>query len=79
MKIILEVTLENRVETIIGKDHQDIANQFFNNFADSLDGVTQCKIYEVDTPQQFASFGGNETCIESLKHLRQGIMPGGKI
>ncbi len=79
MQIVLEVTLTNRVKTILGKDHKDVVNQFFDDFGEALEEVTYCKIYEMDNPEQFASFGGNETCIESLKHLRQGIMPGGKI
>ena len=79
MQIVLEVTLTNRVKTILGKDHQDVANKFFDDFGEASEEVTYCKIYEMDTPEQFAGFGGNTTCIESLKHLRQGIMPGGKL
>tara|TARA_R110002051_G_scaffold291463_1_gene355497 strand:+ start:494 stop:733 length:240 start_codon:yes stop_codon:yes gene_type:complete len=79
MQIILEVTLTNRSKTITGKDHQDVANQFFADFGEASHEVTFCKLYEVDRPTEFASFGGNETCIKSLKHLKQGIMPGEKL
>jgi hypothetical protein len=33
----------------------------------------------MENPEEFCQFGCNKTCVESLKHLRQGIMPGGKL
>jgi|TARA_R110000796_G_C14266353_1_gene400654 hypothetical protein len=79
MQIVLEVTLTNRSKTIIGKDHQDVANQFFDDFGEALQEVVSCKLYDMENPEEFCQFGGNQTCVESLKHLRQGIMPGGKL
>ena len=79
MQIILEVSLTNRNKTITGNDHQDVANQFFNDFGEALHEVVKLKFYTADNPDEYTQTGGNETCVETLKHLKQGIMPGSAI
>ena len=79
MQIILEVSLTNRNKTITGKDHQDVANKFFNYFGEALHEVVKLKFYTAENPEEYTETGGNETCIETLKHLKQGIMPGSAI
>ena len=79
MQIILEVSLTNRNKTITGKDHQDVAKQVFNDFGEALHEVVKLKFYTADNPDEYTQTGGNETCVETLKHLKQGIMPGGTI
>ena len=79
MKITLEVTLTNRSKTLTGNDHQEVANQFFNDFGEAIHEVVKLKFYESNSPGEYTETGGNETCIETLKHLKQGIMPGSAI
>tara|TARA_R110001592_G_scaffold97665_2_gene279643 strand:+ start:442 stop:681 length:240 start_codon:yes stop_codon:yes gene_type:complete len=79
MQIILEVSLTNREKTITGKDHQDVANKFFDDFGEAIQEVVKLKFYTTDNPDEYTQTGGNSTCIETLKHLKQGIMPGGTI
>jgi|TARA_R110001592_G_scaffold5546_2_gene30621 hypothetical protein len=79
MQIILEVTLTNRSKTLTGKDHQEVANQFFKDFGEAIHEVVKLKFYTAENPEEYTETGGNETCIETLKHLKQGIMPGSAI
>ena len=52
MQWLLEVTLTNRSKTILGKDHQDVANQFFDDFGEALQEVVLCKLYEWNNPDR---------------------------
>ena len=48
-------------------------------FGEAVHEVVKLKFYEADRPEEYTETGGNETCVETLKHLKQGIMPGSAI
>ena len=77
--VILEINLGNREKTFTNNTLQECVEVFFNDYVEAIHEVVKLKFYTADNPLEYTETGGNETCIETLKHLKQGIMPGSAI
>ena len=79
MQKIRGVNIKNGYITLARRDQQEVANRFVKEFGEAIHEVVKLKFYTAENPEEYTETGGNETCIETLKHLKQGIMPGSAI